>query len=281
MHRLADAARDSIATLLLPTLLLACGGGTPAPEPIYVLGGGAGPLRYVMESENSTLITIPGGGEQKVESTSAATFTLEYGQPSPTGVPFTVVFESFELTGGGPVDPGAFLNQPIRGVVDSAGSVHVTEAPEFEAPVPGLSGEALGQMIGPLAVPLPPGGAPTEEAWPVTRTTRAGGGLEGESTFEGTASFVPGTEWEGRPARTIVAEGAVSQSASGTPPGAPGEVEVNSSGTARTTYAWDPARGVVLHVSQETAAEGDLAVVAQGMVFPVTSASSSTFTLTE
>jgi hypothetical protein len=234
-----------------------------------------------MEGENTTRISIPGGGEQEVESSSAAAFTLEYGQPTSAGLPFTVLYESFELTGAGTVDATSFLNQAIRGVIDSLGSIQVTEAPEFEASVPGLSGETLGQLIGPLAIPLPPGGAPTDEPWSLRRSTAVGGGLTGEANFEGTARFTPATEWEGHPARLIVSEGTVRQRASGTPQGAPGEVEVESEGSTRTTYAWDPARGVVLHVAQQTTSEGTVTVIAQGMVLPVTNTSTSSFTLTE
>jgi len=126
-------------------------------------------------------------------------------------------------------------------------------------------------------IPLPPDGDPAAESWPLERSRSVGGGMSGTSSFAGTVRFAPETEWRGQAARILVAAGDLRQRASGQPPGAPSEVDVDLEGESTTTYAWDPLRGVVLHVNQAADLEGSVSL--QGMALPMTTKADQTFEL--
>lgn len=101
--------------------------------------------------------------------------------------------------------------------------------------------------------------------------------MTGEASFAGTVRFAPERQWEGSPARILISSGDVRQRASGSPPGAPGEVDVDLVGESTTTYVWDPLRAAVLHVDQDVELEGTVST--QGMALPMTTEAEQTFTL--
>lgn len=255
----------------------ACAGGQTAQEPIYELRATEAPLRYDMSGSQTTVIELPTGGEQRVETGTTATVAVSYGQRTDAGLPFEMTFEALEVKGpGGAADLSGLTGQPIRGIMDESGVVQVDEAPDVQ--VPGADAEGLAsQTLGLLFVPLPPDGDASAESWPLERSLPAGGGMDGASTFEGSARFTPEMEWQGAPARIIVSEGDLRQRATGTPPGAPSEVDVDFEGEATTTYAWDPGRGVLLHVQQDVELEGTISM--QGMALPTTTTGRQTFDL--
>lgn len=264
------------AALYLTTVFLAgCGGARQASAPIYDLRATPAPLEYAAVVENLTTIETP-GGEQEIRSTMTIALTLTYGSRTADGLPFEVVFAEFATEGPGP-DLSAMLGQPFRGMVGDEGEVELTESPELD--IPGFDGAAMIQMINPLIIPLPPDGVPIEDAWPLQVTRDPGGGMTGFASFDGSVRFAADTVWNGIPARIIVSSGDLLQRASGTPPGAPGEVDVDTEGEAESTYAWDPARGVVLHVKVETEMDGSVST--QGMVFPLTVETTATYDLVE
>lgn len=256
----------------------ACAGGRTASEPIYELRATEQPLRYDLAASQTTVIELPTGGEQEIATTTEAVLALSYGAPVEAGLPFELVFEEIDVSMQGvpgDVDLSGVIGQPIRGTVGSDGAITVDEAPEVD--VPGFDGAGLAETISPLMIPLPPEGDPSAESWPLERTRAAGGGMAGESAFEGTVRFAPETEWQGQPARILVSEGDLRQRATGQPAGAPGEVDIDLRGESTTTYAWDPARGVVLHVDQEAELEGTVSM--QNMGLPMTTTITQTFEL--
>lgn len=274
-------ARRGLFVLPLLWLTGACAGTMAQPSPTYVLDATDGPLRYSLEGINNTIIEIPGGGEQKVENSTRAVIAVEYAAATDEGLPFTLVYESFEAeaTGAPSPDPSEIVGVPIRGYITSDGGIEVTEGPESSNPA--LSPQALGQLMSGLSVPLPPGGDGSLESWDASRSTPVAGGLEGSTTVTATARFDDAPAGGESAGRVIVSEGTMKQFAAGTPPGAPGEVEITTDGTLTTTYVWDPARGVVVSAEQVLSNEGTVTVVAQGMVLPLTSTTRARFQLLE
>lgn len=270
MRRLAIVA-GAVATLA------ACAGGRSAPEPIYELRSTDAPLRYGLQSEQLTVIELPTGGEQEIETATTATVSITYGTQTEAGLPFTLTFDSVDVQGpGGAADLSSVVGVPIRGTVGEAGVVEVQEAPDVEgAPVD--VGPLAEQLLTPLIPPLPPAGDTTAESWPLQQSRPAGGGMTGAASFDGTVRFAPERQWEGTPARILISSGDVRQRASGSPPGAPGEVDVDLVGESTTTYVWDPLRGAVLHVDQDVELEGTVST--QGMALPMTMEAEQTFTL--
>lgn len=268
--------RLAIVTGVLATVA-ACAGGRAAPEPTYELRATEAPLRYAVEAEQLTVIELPTGGEQEVETVTTGTIAIAYGARTESGLTFTLTFDSLDVQGpGGAADLGGVVGVPIRGMVGDAGLVEVEEAPEVEgAPVDAAS--LAEQLLTPLIPPLPPAGDTTAESWPLQQSRPAGGGMAGEASFDGTVRFGPEREWEGTPARILISSGDVRQRASGTPPGAPSEVDVDLVGESATTYAWDPLRGAVLHVDQDVELEGTVST--QGMALPMTMEAMQSFTL--
>ena len=268
--------RHNIAIAAVVTLA-ACGSTRTAPEPIYELRATEAPLRYGLETTQRTIIELPTGDEQEIETSMDAVLTLSYGEATPDGLPFELVFDELDATmqGAPGADLSAVVGGPIRGVVSSEGHITVDEAPEVD--VPGFDAGGLAELIGPLMIPLPPEGDAEAESWPLVRSRAVGGGMSGTSSFDGAVRFTPETEWRGEAARILVSEGDLRQRASGQPPGAPGEVNVDLEGESTTTYAWDPLQGVVLHVKQTAELEGSISM--QGMALPMTTIAEQTFEL--
>jgi hypothetical protein len=264
-------------TIAAALALAACGGARTAPEPIYELRATEAPLRYGLEATQRTVVELPTGDEQEIQTSMSALLTLSYGEATPDGLPFVLTIDELEaaMPGAPGADLSAIIGEPIRGVMGSEGDVSVDEAPQID--VPGFDAASLAELIGPLMIPLPPDGDAEAESWPLERSRAVGGGLSGTSRFDGTVSFTPETEWRGAAARILVAAGHLRQRASGQPPGAPGEVDVDLEGESTTTYAWDPIRGVVLHVNRVVELEGALSM--QGMALPMTTNADQTFDL--
>ena len=263
------------AVCLTTAFLAGCGGARQVSAPIYDLRSTREPLEYAAEVENLTTIETP-GGEQEINFTTSIELTLIYGSRTAEGLPFEVVFAKFATEGPGP-DLSAMLGLPFRGMVGDEGEVELTESPELD--IPGFDGAAMVQVIKPLMIPLPPGGVTTEESWPLQVSHDPGGGMTGFASFDGSVRFAADTVWNGIPARIIVSSGEVRQRASGTPPGAPGEVDVDTEGEAESTYAWDPARGIVLHVTVKTEMDGSVSM--QELVMPLTVETTATYDLVE
>ena len=265
-----------VAFILTTAFFLAgCGGMRKASEPIYDLRATPAPLEYTAEVDNHTTIETP-GGEQEINARMSIALTLTYGSRTADGLPFEVVFSEFSTEGPGP-DLSGMLGQPFQGTVKDDGEVELTESPELD--IPGFDGSAIVQVINPLMIPLPPNGLETEDSWPLQRTQEPGGGMTGFASFDGSVRMAADTVWNGIPARIIVSSGDIRQRASGTPPGAPGEVDVDTEGESESTYAWDPARGLVLSVVITTEMDGSVST--QGMVLPLTIETTATYTLVE
>jgi len=265
-----------VALILTTAFLLAgCGGVRQAPEPIYDLRATQSPLEYTADVDGHTTVETP-GGEQEINSKTSIALMLTYGSRSADGLPFEIVFSRFATEGPGP-DLSEILGQPFRGTVKDNGEVELTESPELD--IPGFDASAMLQVINPLIIPLPPGGLPTEDAWPLARTQEPGGGMTGVASFDGSVRMAADTVWNGIPARIIVSSGDIRQRASGSPPGAPGEVDVDTEGKSESIYAWDPARGIVLNVVVTTEMDGSVST--QGMVLPLTIETTATYTLVE
>ncbi|MFQ5529275.1 MAG: hypothetical protein ACE5FP_02910 [Gemmatimonadota bacterium] len=264
------------ALSLAAAVVVGCGGARQAAAPIYDLRATAAPLQYTGEVYALTVVETP-GGEQEIESTTTIALTLAYGSRTAGGLPIEVVFSEFATEGGQAPDVSAILGQPFRGVVGETGEVELTESPELD--VPGFDAASMLQVINPLVIPLPPSGHPADEPWPLERSRDPGGGLTGVSTFDGSVRFAADTVWNGIPSRLVVSSGDVRQSASGSPAGAPGEIDLDTEGESESTYAWDAARGVVLHVT--VAIEMDGSVSTQGLVLPLTIESTATYDLVE
>lgn len=103
--------------------------------------------------------------------------------------------------------------------------------------------------------------------------------MTGVTSFDGSVRVASDTVWNGIPARIIVSSGDIRTRASGTPPGAPGEVDVDTEGESESTYVWDPARGIVLQVNTTTEMDGSVST--QGMVLPLTIETTATYALVE
>ncbi|TFG66312.1 MAG: hypothetical protein E4H28_02345 [Gemmatimonadales bacterium] len=263
------------ALILMTALLAGCGGMRQASSPIYDLRATQAPLEYTAEIENLTTVVTP-GGDQEIASTMSLALTLTYGSRTAKGLPVEVVFNEFATEGQGP-DLSGMLGQPFRGIVSNEGDIELTEFPELD--IPGFDGSAMVQVIHPLIIPLPPGGQLTDDPWPLERSREPGGGMTGVASFDGFVRLAADTVWSGIPARMIISSGEIRQRASGSPPGAPGEVDVDTEGSAESTYAWDPARGIVLHVTVTTEMDGSVST--QGMVLPLTVSTTARYDLVE
>ena len=268
--------KHSILWILAIVFAAACGGARQATAPIYELRAIDGPLTYSASVENLTVIETP-GGEQEIDATVNAVLRITYMSATDEGLPFEFTFDELAAQGAAAVDMSSAVGETFGGVVREGGEVAITELPELD--IPGFSAATVEQLVNPLAVPLPPGGMRQEEAWTLSRSSEPPGGLEGIATFEGSARIAGDSTWNEIPVAIIVASGEVRQRASGTPAGAPGEVDFDTEGESETTYMWDPARGIVVQVAVDTEMDGSVSV--QGMVFPLRVESRASYSLVE
>jgi hypothetical protein len=227
------------------------------------------PLSYRYATKGSQAVETPTGTSGSGFDTEA-TMILDVGSATPDGRAFSIDFEAFDATlegqrGSRQVDGASVRGQVFRGMVGAAGSIRMVETPTIQAGA--YDQNSLLAMIPDILVPLPPDGDASAGEWPHTWTLPTGGGLEGETSYTGTARFAGDTTWLGVEARIIVSEGSIHADGTGTPEGAPGEVTLSASGSAIATYVWDPARGVLLAMKAESRSEGS--VLAMGFDLPI------------
>lgn len=241
--------------LTAAALAAACGGGR---APVYSFQPSETPLRYSISTEGSQTVETPNGPAGGGYDTEAV-LLLAFGDEMTGGRSFSAIFESFESTlesqmGKQKVDGSVVTGQVFRGSVDSSGAIEIREKPEVK--VGAYDQNSLAAMFPDLLTPLPPGGESVEGSWPHAYVLPSGGGLEGETSYTGTARFAGDTIWNGIAARVIVSEGRVHADGTGTPQGAPAEVELNADGDASAVYVWDPEAGVLLAMKAESQSMG-------------------------
>ena len=250
----------------LALVLAGCAGGG---APIYVLHETEQPLRYRMSEEGSQSVETPNGPAGGGFETEAE-MLLSIGSSVDGGRAFEVTFDEFRATLDGPmgarqVDGSSLTGRAFRGIVSPTGGIRMTERPEVTAG--SYDQNNLVGMFPAILTPLPPAGAEIDEGWPHAWMLATGGGLEGESSYAGTARFAGDTTWNGIASRVIVSRGTIRIEGSGVPEGSPGEVDLNADGESITTYVWDPSTGVLLGMRSETSADG--AVSTMGFDLPL------------
>jgi len=233
------------SVVAISVLASACGGGR---APVYSFQPTETPLIYSINTEGSQTVDTPNGPAGGGFDTQAV-LSLSFGDEVSGGRSFSATFDSFDSTlesqmGQQNVDGSSVTGREFRGIVSSGGSVAMTETPEVKAGA--YDQNSIVAMFPDLLAPLPPDGEPTDDSWPHAYVLPSGGGLDGETSYTGTARFVGDTTWNGIAARVIVSEGTVHADGTGTPQGAPAEVELSADGEARFEYVWDPATGVLL-----------------------------------
>jgi len=188
-------------------------------------------------------------------------------------LPFTVTIESLLLETGG--DFGGtnmdlsedLAGKPFRGSMASDGSIVFSEVPEFARD--NLSVADMQRVVSAVLFPLPPGGNVAVGSWAHTVTLPMGGGLQGESVYDGTMAMAGDTVWNGIPATLFVSEGVVRMAGTGQPQGAPAEIELSNEVEARTLYFWDHARGVLLAIQGSGEGGGDISTMGFSMPMAV------------
>ena len=233
----------------------ACGGGR---APVYTLQPSEAPLRYAIETEGSQTVETPNGPAGGSYDTDAF-LLLTFGDEISDGRSFSAIFESFESTlesqaGQQEIDGTPATNQVFRGSVTPTGAIEIREKPEVT--VGAYDQNSLLAMFPDLLTPLPPGGESVDGSWPHAYVLPSGGGLEGETSYTGSARFAGDTTWNGIAARVIVSEGRVHADGTGIPQGAPAEVELDADGDSRSVYVWDPEAGVLLAMKAESQSKG-------------------------
>ncbi len=199
---------------------------------------------------------------------------LAFGDEMSGGRSFSAIFESFESmlesqTGQQKLDGTSVTGQVFRGSVSPSGAIEMREMPEVQ--VGAYDQNSLMAMFPDLLTPLPPGGQSLDGSWPHAYVLPSGGGLVGETSYTGTARFVGDTIWNGISARVIVSEGKVHADGTGTPQGAPAEVELAADGEASAMYIWDPNEGVLLAMKAESQSEGRVTTMGFDLSLELTS----------
>jgi hypothetical protein len=257
--------------LILGVLLVSgsCGGSR---GPIYEFQPTEEPLRYTLSSEGGNEIETP-SGDQGATYSSEAALTLQFGDATEEGTPFTATIESIVLETGG--DFGGttidltedIAGQPFRGSMASDGSLTFTEMPELARE--NLSSADMARVASALLFPLPPGGDLAVGGWTHRVTLPMGGGLEGESFYDGTMTMAGDTTWNDIEATVFVSEGVVHMEGTGQPQGAPSEIDLVNDVEARTVYIWDHGRGVLLAVEGSGEGGGDISTMGFSMPMAV------------
>jgi hypothetical protein len=225
---------------------------------VYTLRQSESPLRYSISTEGSQTVETPNGPAGGGYDTDAV-LLLAFGGEMSGGRSFSAIFESFDSTlesqmGEQKIDGTPATNQVFRGSVTTTGAIEIREKPEVT--VGAYDQNSLLAMFPDLLTPLPPGGEPVDGSWPHAYVLPSGGGLEGETSYTGSARFAGDTTWNGIAARVIVSEGRVHAEGTGTPQGAPAEVELAAEGDSRSVYVWDPEAGVLLAMRAESQSDG-------------------------
>ncbi|MBT8461395.1 MAG: hypothetical protein KJO44_02655 [Gemmatimonadetes bacterium] len=252
--------------------ILLAAGACSSGGPIYTFQPTDVPLRYALSSEGGNDIETPAGAQGATYS-SQATMTMEVGNPTDAGTPFTITIESIVLETGG--DFGGttmdlsedLAGKPFTGTMAPDGSLTFAEVPEFARD--NLSISDMQRVVSALLFPLPPGGDMAIGSWAHRVTLPMGGGLEGESAYDGMISMAGDTVWNGIPATLFVSEGVVLMEGSGQPQGAPSEIDLVNEVEARTLYFWDHARGVLLAIEGSGEGGGDISTMGFSMPMAV------------
>ena len=255
-------------TLAIALLTGACAGGAP----IYTFQPTEAPLVYTLSSEGGNEIETP-AGTQGATYTSEATMTLAFGEIADEGTPFTVTIETIVLETGG--DFGGtttdltedLAGKPFAGMMAPDGSLTFTEVPEFARN--NLSVADMQRVASALLFPLPPGGNMAVGSWAHRVTLPMGGGLEGESVYDGMISAAGDTVWNEIPATLFVSEGVVVMEGTGQPEGAPSEIELVNEVETRLFYFWDHTRGVLLAIEGSGEGGGDVSTMGFSMPMAV------------
>ena len=262
----------SFAAVPRTVALVLAAGACSSAGPIYTFQPTDGPLQYTLSSEGGNEIDTP-AGTQGATYTSEATLTMEMGAATDDGMPFTVTIESIVLETGGDFG-GTTLDlseglagKPFKGTMASDGSLVFHEMPEFARD--NLSVADMQRVVSALLFPLPPGGDVAVGSWRHAVTLPMGGGLEGESVYDGMIAMAGDTVWNGIPATLFVSEGVVTMSGTGQPQGAPAEIELANEVEARTLYFWDHARGVLLAIEGSGEGGGDISTMGFSMPMAV------------
>jgi hypothetical protein len=264
--RLKPVMTFGSVSMSIALVAAACGGGR---GPVYQHPETDSPLRYRYAMEGGQAVETPNGTMGSGFDTNAV-MLLNIGPVSPEGRSFAVELEAFDATlegqmGSRRVDGESFIGPVFRGVLGPAGSIELVNVPSVEEGA--FDQNSLFAMFTDLLAPLPPGGNASEGEWPHAWVLPAGGGIEGQTSYTGSARFAGDTIWNGIEARLIVSEGEIQLEGTGTPEGAPGEVVLDTDGVASATYVWDPSSRLLLAMKAESRSEGS--VLAMGFDLPI------------
>ena len=246
-------------------LIAGCAGATAGP--IFEFSPAAGPLTYVVETTIDVLVETP-MGDQKMETKTDVTVTLEVGEPLEDGWNFVGTFEALESvseggTGREIVTADGILGKPFAGVLYRNGVVEIDDSPVVPSRVANTVDPAA--MFSELLPPLPPRNHPLTDPWQVSTSSTTKAGIEIVSELTGTGRMVRDTVWDGIPARIIVVSGEAEASGKGRPEGSPAEMEMVVAGPTERTYVWDPIRGVMLSARITNTSEGTVTIMAAGL----------------
>jgi len=257
---------------ILAALVLTAACGSSGGRPIYEFHPTEAPLTYTLSSEGGNDIDTP-AGTQGATYSSEATLTLQFGEVVENGTTFTVTIESMVLETGGDFGSNVIdltadvAGRPFRGWMAWDGGLTFTETPDISRD--NLSSADLQRVVSALLFPLPPGGEMAVGSWAHRVTLPMGGGLEGESVYDGSMAVAGDTVWNGIRATVFVSEGVLHMEGSGQPQGAPSEIELVNDVEARTLYIWDYARGVLLAVGGSGEGGGEISTMGFSMPMAV------------
>ncbi len=268
--------RKFLIFLSLALLTSACAGGSAGP--VFEYGPTDAPLRYSVSGSTDSEIDTP-MGPQKQGGKVDATVTVDIGAPVAGGNSVTVVFEAFETnaTGVGRLDGGAMVGKPFNGVLASNGEMSFEETPAIPDRLASYFDPT--SFLAQIMMPVPPEGGTDLESWPVHQESTESTQMTLFSTMDGTARVAGDTVWNGIPAKIVLLEGEYQIEGSGTPAGAPGEIQMVASGPATTRFIWDAARGVMLASSTEGGGEGTVSLPSMDLSMPITMSSKQTVEL--
>jgi hypothetical protein len=266
-----------MAAVAVAAALAACGGSSGGPVFDYMAA--TPPLHYEVTRTSSTIVETP-GGETGSDEAMSATVTLTLGDPVEGGREVTAVFKSLDLVVGSPMGEREFdgrevVDKPYAGVLHADGTITITDSPELKGELADLFDAS--SVLRDLLAPLPPAGSEDAVSWPHEYETAQSTVMDFVSSYAGTAAFAGDSTWGGHDTRVIVSKGDVSIKASGTPEGAPGEVEMTLAGPAETTYLWDPAVGVMRAAFSTAETKGE--IMTMGFTLPAVTMVESTVLL--
>jgi len=259
-------------------IALGCAGAAPAP--VLMFGPTEAPVRYAVNDNTDIIIAPPNGGEFRTHAVNESTIEFAFGETTPEGRRVTATYVAFhsstEGAGGNSSHTGeAFAGQPFHGLLSADGNLKVVDGPEIPSDI--LAEFDPAAFLTGMLPPLPPEGRETEAPWPhhlkVTDRTI----MAPTSVYDGMARFAGDSTWNGIRARVIVSEGKAEVTGSGTPPGAPGQVDMTLDADVRSVYLWDPARGVLLAARSEFSGGGLMDM--SGFTMPITYEGSTEITL--